>query len=106
HCTNLADRTVDAAVGIDKYVPAPQLVDDLVAGDQLSALLDEKNQQVHRLTLELYPLSIHGQLVAGDIKARFARLDLQRHGAASITLNFKRLNHLLLPQSVTQVTEK
>src|ERR1700694_2714141 len=39
HLPNLADRGVDAAVGIEEDVLTPDPLDDLVAGDQLPSLL-------------------------------------------------------------------
>ena len=35
HTANLADRGVDAIVGVKKNVPTPDSLDDLFAGDQL-----------------------------------------------------------------------
>jgi hypothetical protein len=39
---NLSDRAVDAIVGIEKNALAPDLLYDLIPGDEFTFMLDEK----------------------------------------------------------------
>jgi len=43
---------------------SPEPLNDFVAGHQTAVMLDEKNQQLHRILLELYDLLPTSQFVA------------------------------------------
>src|SRR5580700_8724596 len=45
---NLPDGRVDAVVGIEEDVLAPELLDDLFAGHKQAPALDQKQEQFHR----------------------------------------------------------
>jgi hypothetical protein len=49
---DLADRAVDAVVGVGEDALAPDLLHDLLAAHQLAGLLREKQQDLHRDALE------------------------------------------------------
>lgn len=82
---NLADRGVDAGVDVDEDVLAPESIDDLAPRDELAALLDQEDQQVHRLPPELHRTAAAAQLVGSDVQLevaktqRLARIE-GRHG--------------------------
>ena len=50
---NFTDRTVDAAIGIEEDILAPDLLDYLLPRDKLAAALDEEEQDVQRNALQL-----------------------------------------------------
>src|SRR5580704_1968733 len=51
--TDFADGAVDAVVGVEKDVFAPDLPGDFFAGDELTFLLDQNEQDLQRNALEL-----------------------------------------------------
>ncbi len=50
---DLADRVIDAALGVDGRVRAPQGRFDLLAGDQLALSIRKEHEQFHGLAFEL-----------------------------------------------------
>ena len=70
--SNLANRGVDARVDVDKDVFSPEPVDDLGAGDELPPVLDEQNEQVHRLPFEANRPSVATQLAGAKIELEVA----------------------------------
>ena len=77
---NLADRGVHGRLHIDEDVLPPQALDDLVAGDELTAPLDQEDQQIHRQALEAHRLPVAPQLVGGDIELEAAEAIGSRTG--------------------------
>lgn len=55
--TNFADDVVDVAVGVNKKIRAPKPGHNVRARNQLISSADQKNQQLHGLLLELYPVA-------------------------------------------------
>jgi len=44
---DFADRSVNAVVGVEENPLAPNLLDNLIPGDELSPVLQEKQQEFH-----------------------------------------------------------
>ena len=53
YLANLADGGIDAVVGVEEDILAPDPLDDLVPGHQLTSLLDQEEQQFHGNPFEL-----------------------------------------------------
>jgi hypothetical protein len=53
YLADFADSAVNAVVGIEKGVLAPDLLGDFFAGDELTFLLDQYKQHLYRNALEL-----------------------------------------------------
>lgn len=53
YLANLADGAVDAVLGIDKKLIAPDLLGNLLAGRKLAFLLDQNEQDLQGSALEL-----------------------------------------------------
>jgi hypothetical protein len=66
--TDFADDVVDVGLGVDEKLRAPQFGDDFFAGDELVAAAEEKNEQVHGLTLELDAMAVAAKLVAAEVE--------------------------------------
>lgn len=66
--TDLADRSVDAVVGVQENVFAPNLLDDLIPRDKLPSMLDEKNQEFHGRGFEFEYSPGPAQLIRAEIK--------------------------------------
>ena len=69
------DGGIDPMAGINKNIPAPEPLNDFAAGHQTAPMLDEKNQQLHRILLELYDLLPTSQFVATQVQLKFVKLD-------------------------------
>jgi len=52
HLPNLADRTVDAVVGIEEDAFAPDSLDNFFAGDELTLLLNQDDQDLEGKPLQ------------------------------------------------------
>ena len=83
---DFADRRVDAGFDINEHVLAPQPVDDVAAGDELTSVFDQQDEEVHWASLEFDGAPLAPQLVRGDIELeitepkRLTRVE-RRHGA-------------------------
>jgi hypothetical protein len=49
---NLPDDGIDACLHVNEHVLAPQLLDDVVSADELTSMLDQQDEQIHRPPLE------------------------------------------------------
>ena len=67
---DLADRGVDAGLDVDEHVLAPQSIDDVATGDELTSTLDQQDQEVHRLPPEFDRAALPAQLVRARHRAR------------------------------------
>ena len=65
---DLADGGVHTGLDIDEDVLGPEAGDDVTPRDELTAPLDEEDEQVHRLPLEPYRSALTAQLVGGDVE--------------------------------------
>ena len=83
---DLSDGAVDAVVGVEVDVLAPDPFHDLVASHEPSPLLDEEEQQLHGDTLELDGSAAPAQLVGTRVEGRVLA-DLQK------ALGFRRHIH-------------
>ena len=72
---NLSNRGVDAGLDVDEDVLAPQPIDDVFAGHQLTSPLDQHDQEVHRLSFEPDRAAAAAQLVAGDVQLELAEAE-------------------------------
>ena len=72
---DLADRGVDAGLDVHEHVLAPEPIDDVAAGDELTAALDQQDQEVHRLPPELDRPALPAQLVTRDIELEVAEAE-------------------------------
>jgi hypothetical protein len=70
---NLADDRIDARLHIDEDVLAPQLIDDVTAGDELTSTFDEKDEEIHRLSFESDRAAVTAQRVRRDIELEVAK---------------------------------
>jgi hypothetical protein len=78
---DLSDGGVDAVLGVDENILAPEAVDDFLAGDDGTLPLQEKDQQFHGNTLEVNALvflgaSLPAQLEAGASAARLFKKEI------------------------------
>jgi len=65
---DLADRGSDAGFDIDEHVWAPQPLDDRVARDQLTPVLHEQDEKVHRLPLQPDWEPVTTELICGNVQ--------------------------------------
>jgi hypothetical protein len=72
---DLADDGVDAGVDVDKYILAPQPIDDLAACDELTSALHQQDQQLHRVPFDADRTALATQLVRGDVKLEIAEAE-------------------------------
>ena len=72
---DFTDRGVDAGLDVDEHVFAPQAIDDVAAGDELTSALDQQDQEVHRLPPKFDRASLAAQLVRGDIELEVAETE-------------------------------
>jgi hypothetical protein len=70
--SEVADSGVDAGLGVDEDVLAPETVDDFLAGDDVGVFFGEKRQQLHRNTFELQHQTVAPQLEARAVELEFA----------------------------------
>ena len=89
---DFADRGVDAGLDVNEDVFAPQPLDDVAAGDELTSTLDQQDQEVHRLPFEFHRASLPAQLVRRDIELEVAEAE----GLARIGRLHRRLIEQLL----------
>src|SRR6266851_1938915 len=88
YLANLADSGVDAVVGVEEDVLAPNPFDDLVAGHELPSGLNQEDQQLRRNPLQLQNPAGAAQFVGAQVKVeilaesdRVRQFDwLGRHG--------------------------
>jgi hypothetical protein len=66
--SNLADRRVNRGLDLHEHIRSPQPLDDLAPRDKLPMAFDQKDQQIHRLTLESDGASVVAQFVRGEIE--------------------------------------
>src|SRR6266851_1645767 len=64
----LADRGVDAVIGVDEDAPAPDALEDLPARHELAATLDQQEKQVERDALEMYDAPRMAEFVSAPIQ--------------------------------------
>jgi hypothetical protein len=72
---DFTDRGINASFHVDKYILIPQLGDDVCPQDELPAMFDQQNKEVHRLPLESDRPSVMAQLIAGDIELEVAKAE-------------------------------
>ena len=65
---DLADGGVDAAVGRDVHVRAPEAFDDLFARDEPARPLGEQHEQLHGLMFEPHGTAVDRQFVSIEIE--------------------------------------
>ena len=73
--SHFSHRGVDRRVRVDEYVLAPEPLEDLGPGDELSPPLGEEYEQLHRELLEPFHTAAAAQLVARQVQ-----LDVRRDG--------------------------
>ena len=66
----LSHDVVDVLFSVDEQIGAPQPLHDLFAGHHLLAAFEQKDQQFHRLLLELDPPPGSSQFVATQVELR------------------------------------
>src|SRR5580704_16409713 len=70
---NLSNRSVDAVLGIDKDVFAPEPFDDLVPGRDCAVFFEQKDEQLHRNAFKPYDSAVTPQLETRWIKLEVAK---------------------------------
>jgi len=68
---NLADGGVDAVLGVEKNVLAPDPFDDLIAGNQLTVPLHQEGEEVHGNLFELEDVVSPAQLITTAVEFEF-----------------------------------
>jgi hypothetical protein len=68
HLPNFADGAVDAVIGVEENSVAPDSLDDLFARDQLTALLDQEEQDFHRDAFQPEPSIGAAQFVGAQVE--------------------------------------
>jgi hypothetical protein len=69
--TNFADDAVGILFGVDEEIGGPESGEDFLAGDELTAAADEKDQQVHGFFGELHATAVAAEFVAAEIQFDF-----------------------------------
>src|SRR4030095_6829689 len=82
---NLANHSVDAGINIDENVASPKMVNDLVTGHEIAPTAHQKDEQVHRATLDRQRLISLTQLVGGYIEDELAELKHERLRASRLS---------------------
>jgi hypothetical protein len=62
-----ADGHPQTAVEVDKSIVPPDAVAKIIAGDDLSRILQERDQEPEWLLLQLYPVPVFQELAGGGI---------------------------------------
>jgi hypothetical protein len=70
---DLADRAMDARLDIHEHVFAPQPIDNLVAGYELGASLDEQDEEIHGPPLQVYGSASATELVIANVEREVAK---------------------------------
>ena len=65
---DLADRTVDAVVGVEEYALAPDSLDDVLSTDDLSSLFHQDHKNFHRDALQLELTTGATELIGAEIE--------------------------------------
>ena len=65
---NFANNVVDTFFGVDEKSGAPEFCDNVFAGNELVAPVDEEDQQVHRFFFELDAMAGAAELIAPKIE--------------------------------------
>ena len=72
---NLSDRSVDAVIGVEVNVFAPEAFDDLLAADQSAVLADQEDQEVHRDAFEAHRFPAASQFVSTYVQDEWSQSD-------------------------------
>src|SRR5216683_636768 len=76
----LADRGVDAVIGVDEDAPAPDALEDLLARHELAATLDQQEKQIERDAFEMYDAPRMAELVSAPIQLEVFKFEpFRRH---------------------------
>jgi hypothetical protein len=78
HVADLAHGYVNAVVGIEKNLLAPQLLDNGLAPQELTRVAHQQAEQVHRDALHLHRATRAPQLIGGKVKLEFAKAQYVR----------------------------
>src|SRR5262249_588844 len=72
---NFANRCIDAVLSINKYVFAPEAVDDLLPSDKVPVFARQQDEQLHRDLFQLDGPTGAEQFVAVAVEGEFVELD-------------------------------
>ena len=72
HLTDFADGCIDAVVGVEEDIFAPNLFDNLVPADELSVLRDQQQKKLHGDMLQLQWLARPAQFIGAEIELKLA----------------------------------
>ena len=70
---NLADDRIDARLHIDEHLFPPKTIDDVAAGDELTATFDKKDEEIHSPSFESHRAAVTAKLVRGDVELEVAK---------------------------------
>jgi hypothetical protein len=65
---DLSNRSIDAVIGIEKNVLTPDPLYNLLAGDQLAALLHQKQEQLHWDASEFDGLTCSSEFIRAEVE--------------------------------------
>jgi hypothetical protein len=73
------DGRVDAVFRINEHTRSPEPVNELLTGHELSGMLSEKDEQLHRDLLEAHDMAAASQLVSRQVENRIGTWCRSRH---------------------------
>ena len=77
--SDFSDGGVDAMLGIDKDLAAPEMLGNFISGDELALSLHQQDEQFQRLSFELHRTAATRQFKAATIQPEFPELESCAH---------------------------